>query len=224
MTAEVPPLIGRNRAPQRVHSLGHAVPVLGSGHRRANEPAPEPVEPKTAEQLREEQKAARDAQPVRTLCALCDWSFDGTALEGRAAAKAHRDGLHRKETAKRTRRDGIGGWVDKNPEQKAAAMVEVEKRRQSARAYDERETVSEREPQDREAASLTPTPPLDLEADTSPARVMTDPPRRAGIPSGPRSETVPRLSDTAAAHAWLEEHDRRLQARRARRRAKREAA
>lgn len=35
-----------------------------------------------------------DAQPVRTGCGLCEWAFEGTAVEGRVAAREHRETVH----------------------------------------------------------------------------------------------------------------------------------
>lgn len=46
--------------------------------------------------MREEEQAAYDAMPTITRCAFCDWTHEGTAGEGRAAALQHRSRAHPK--------------------------------------------------------------------------------------------------------------------------------
>lgn len=45
----------------------------------------------------------RDQQPMTTSCAFCPWSFEGTALEGRLAARGHREQHHPEATIRRPR-------------------------------------------------------------------------------------------------------------------------
>jgi hypothetical protein len=50
----------------------------------------------------------RDQQPCRTYCLFCAWQHEGTALEARQAADAHRRDHH--PDAKRTRRRRSRVW------------------------------------------------------------------------------------------------------------------
>ena len=47
-----------------------------------------------AAEIRAIENARRDIQPLTTLCALCDWRYEGTAHEGRELAKGHRRVQH----------------------------------------------------------------------------------------------------------------------------------
>ena len=49
---------------------------------------------KSGQQLRNELQAAADKQPCTTRCALCGWTYTGTAYEGRELAKGHRRAHH----------------------------------------------------------------------------------------------------------------------------------
>lgn len=42
----------------------------------------------------EEYEARMDALPLRTLCALCEWVYEGNALDGREKAIQHRLKIH----------------------------------------------------------------------------------------------------------------------------------
>lgn len=129
MSAEAPPLIGRNRAPSRVAALGYAVPTIRSRRELAKQPG-EKVEPKPAAQVRAEEAERRDAQPVVTRCALCDWFFDGTASEGREQAREHRATVHGLVNVRRTKRNDLRGWVGNGDvEQRDEAMKLVMERR-----------------------------------------------------------------------------------------------
>lgn len=60
---------------------------------------------KTAAEMQAEHEAWRDAQPVTTRCAFCLWTFEGTVLEAREAARQHRIVEHPEAArAKRRRR------------------------------------------------------------------------------------------------------------------------
>jgi hypothetical protein len=49
---------------------------------------------KPAKVMAAEAAAVRDAQPILTSCAYCDWTHDGIAAEGRLAALEHRKLKH----------------------------------------------------------------------------------------------------------------------------------
>ena len=44
-----------------------------------------------------------DALPLKTLCALCPWSYEGSALDGRERAAQHRALVHPELKVKRRR-------------------------------------------------------------------------------------------------------------------------
>jgi hypothetical protein len=50
--------------------------------------------PSEAQRFREAEEASRDAQTMRTMCSLCDWKFEGTAVACRTKAAAHRAKAH----------------------------------------------------------------------------------------------------------------------------------
>jgi hypothetical protein len=53
---------------------------------------------------RRREQADLDARPMTTLCAFCDWTFDGTVGAGREMAAAHRYLAHPETRTKKTRR------------------------------------------------------------------------------------------------------------------------
>ena len=48
-------------------------------------------------------EARMDALPLRTLCALCPWVYEGSALDGREKAAQHRSLAHPEIRVKRRR-------------------------------------------------------------------------------------------------------------------------
>lgn len=112
--SESPSIVGVHRV-TRVRTLGHAVPVpLGRSHDGTTADAPTP---KTAEEMRADQDARRDAAPMVTSCAAdgCPWTHTGTAGECRAEAATHRADVHPELVSRRTYRKGgskIGAKVD----------------------------------------------------------------------------------------------------------------
>lgn len=44
----------------------------------------------TRAELRQKLQESADKQPLTTMCALCGWTYTGTAYEGRELAKGHR--------------------------------------------------------------------------------------------------------------------------------------
>lgn len=55
---------------------------------------PEAPKEKSLTELGGDIRAFLDQQPLKTGCAFCDWTHDGTAAEGRTAARAHRAQEH----------------------------------------------------------------------------------------------------------------------------------
>lgn len=101
MSGDAPTLIGRHRVGGRAANLGQAVPV---GRRPFEDPPVEKTEPKSSDELRADEAARRDAQPVLTLCGLCeDFRFEGPAGEGRELARAHREAEHPQACVRRAR-------------------------------------------------------------------------------------------------------------------------
>ena len=124
--SESPSLIGAPRQNARVRGLGDAVPVF-TKPKGPREPDPTP---KTSDELRAEAQERRDAAPLTVRCALCGWSMEGTAGEGREAAKAHRLKEHPEVKPVRRKRDNLSALRPQNDaESKAEAMVLVEQRR-----------------------------------------------------------------------------------------------
>jgi hypothetical protein len=62
---------------------------------------------KSAAEMKAEQQAANDAQPIITRCAFCKWEYAGTALEGRELAKGHRRVHHPDIQVTRRRRGSL---------------------------------------------------------------------------------------------------------------------
>lgn len=56
---------------------------------------------KTAAEFDADYRARLDGQPVATRCFFCDWTYNGTAAEGREAARDHRLVEHPKAGRKR---------------------------------------------------------------------------------------------------------------------------
>ena len=57
---------------------------------------------KTAGEMRADQEAWRDSQPVVASCLYCDWQHAGTVEEGRDRARAHRADDHPELVGRRT--------------------------------------------------------------------------------------------------------------------------
>jgi len=107
-----PGLIGRHRVGVRATPLGVA---MLPGTRRPFEEQSQPIAefvPKTADELRADREERRDAAPMSTSCAFCDWTFEGTAGECRDEASAHRETAHPDAQNRVGRRRGqsIGAW------------------------------------------------------------------------------------------------------------------
>jgi hypothetical protein len=67
---------------------------------------------KSAKEMRAEYQAHIDASPIITRCAFCNWTYQGTALEGRELAKGHRRVHHPDLTITRRRRGSLIRYVD----------------------------------------------------------------------------------------------------------------
>lgn len=84
-----------------------------------------PIEKKVGE-TNDEHRAWLDAQPVRTGCGLCEWAFEGTAAEGRAVAREHRETSHpRHKDASRTA-TGTGALTPERDAQEPPAGATAE--------------------------------------------------------------------------------------------------
>jgi hypothetical protein len=86
--------------PHRLPSDGLAVDTRPGPPRHLRE-EPEREGPRrevTITEINEQLREIYDAQPTVTRCALCPWTFEGTAAGGRLAAALHRRDAHGTET------------------------------------------------------------------------------------------------------------------------------
>ncbi len=95
---------------------------------------------KSAAEIREHCNTIRDATPLTTRCALCDWEYDGTAFEGRELARGHRRVTHPEIVEKRRRRNNItrfnpsdDGFRDAGVA-RAAGVADIHRRREGEAA------------------------------------------------------------------------------------------
>ena len=116
----------------RATSLGQAHPVVS----RASTKALGSDGGKTAAQMTADHAAWRDDQPILTLCGFCDWTFKGTAAEGRDAAAAHRSHKHPDAKPVRRRRKGLtlAHLRDNDKHAQAEALAEAARRRRTTHA------------------------------------------------------------------------------------------
>jgi hypothetical protein len=116
--------------------------------------------PKTAERIDLEHRARMDARPLTVSCALCWWTWAGTAGEAREQARAHRSDKHPELPLKATRPrrsprgtlDGSGERladqfsynprVILDPEGAAAAEILAAQRRAAGLAVEARENAA----------------------------------------------------------------------------------
>ncbi len=56
--------------------------------------------------MKEVEREWADSQTITTACAFCDWTFEGTVLEGREKALAHRQKKHPEACIRRPRPKG----------------------------------------------------------------------------------------------------------------------
>jgi hypothetical protein len=82
---------------------------------------------KSAKDMRAEQQAHVDASPIITRCAFCNWTYEGTALEGRELAKGHRRVHHPDVTVTRRRRGSLIRHVASDDEHRAGALANARK-------------------------------------------------------------------------------------------------
>jgi hypothetical protein len=82
---------------------------------------------KSAAAMREEQNTAIDNMPMITRCALCDWLYEGTALEGRELAKGHRRVHHPDIKVTRRRRQSLQRWTNKQEEFRSEGLANAAK-------------------------------------------------------------------------------------------------
>jgi hypothetical protein len=68
---------------------------------------------KSAAEMREAQQTNLDNMPTTTRCALCNWVYEGTALEGRELAKGHRRVHHPELKPVRRKRQSLQRWTNK---------------------------------------------------------------------------------------------------------------
>ncbi len=94
----------------------------------------------SAAHIRERFDTLRDATPLTTRCALCDWEYAGTAHEGRELARGHRRVKHPEIIEKRRRRNNIrrfnptdDGFREAGVKQ-AAEVAELHRRREGEAA------------------------------------------------------------------------------------------
>jgi hypothetical protein len=80
---------------------------------------------KSAAEMKEEQQANIDNAPLTTRCALCDWSYEGTALEGRELAKNHRTEHHPDVKQTRRRRQSLRRWTSKQEEFRTEGLAKA---------------------------------------------------------------------------------------------------
>lgn len=62
---------------------------------------------KPAVEMRADEAAYQDTQPIVTTCLFCRWHYTGTVAEGRAKAKAHREQKHPEACVLKPRRRGL---------------------------------------------------------------------------------------------------------------------
>jgi hypothetical protein len=61
---------------------------------------------KSAAEMKAESRMFMDSMPTTTRCAFCNWTYSGTAYEGRELAKGHRRAKH-PEVKSTRRRQGL---------------------------------------------------------------------------------------------------------------------
>jgi hypothetical protein len=124
----------------RVRQLGDAVPTF-RGFRDDSDDVK--VTPKTADELRADAEARRDAQPMSTSCAVtgCGFAYTGTAGDCRAAAAAHRAGVHPDLVGARTYRKGIA-FKRRGQEVDTAVIAESRRLRQEREDAQRVETIN----------------------------------------------------------------------------------
>lgn len=190
--SDTPGLIGRNRVGMRATPLG--VAMLPGTRRPFDDEREQPVGsvvPKTAEELRADRDERRDAAPMSTACAFCDWAFEGTAGECRDAAAAHRERAHpdAQNRLGRPRMRQVPRHLRTDAENEQGALAAAEARRVRAEREDaDRLAKIERgrqrdalaamdagEPQDREEEPLGPH--RDYEKPGRPRPASSPPPR-----------------------------------------------
>jgi hypothetical protein len=81
-----------------------------------------PQNGRPAQELNERFDAIRDATPVRTSCLLCDWTYAGTAIQGREQAAKHRLDAHPSLRPPRRRRNNIRRFNPASDEWKAEGI------------------------------------------------------------------------------------------------------
>jgi hypothetical protein len=74
-----------------------------------------------------EQQAVIDNTPITTRCAFCQWTYEGTALEGRELAKGHRRVHHPDAKQKTRRRVGLMRHVSTDDEHRAEGLARAAK-------------------------------------------------------------------------------------------------
>jgi hypothetical protein len=77
--------------------------------------------------MKAEHQTAIDNTPITTRCAFCEWTYEGTALEGRELAKGHRRVHHPEAKAKTRRRVGLMRHVSTDDEHRAEGLARAAK-------------------------------------------------------------------------------------------------
>ena len=82
----------------------------------------------SAQEFRDSEEAARDAAKMRTACAFCEWVFEGTAVECREEAAAHRAQAH-PEAAKKRPRSRSALHTFRHPDMDEEHRIEIQNER-----------------------------------------------------------------------------------------------
>lgn len=101
------------RLPPRQHRVAPSVPgaaAQGEGRVTTRDTG------HTRKELRQKLQESADKQPLTTLCALCGWTYTGTAYEGRELAKGHRRVHHPEVKATRRKRGSLTRFQGRQPE------------------------------------------------------------------------------------------------------------
>jgi hypothetical protein len=124
----------------RVRQLGDAVPIVRPFRDDSDDVK---VTPKTADELRADAEARRDAQPMSTSCAVtgCGFAYTGTAGECRTEAAGHRAAVHPELAGVRTYRKGIA-FKRRGQEVDEAVIAESRRLRQEREDAQRVETIN----------------------------------------------------------------------------------
>lgn len=125
----------------------------------------EPVR-KTVTQIDADLRDWSQLQPTRTACAFCDWSFEGTAIDGRAAFLEHRESAHPEmKVSRKRKRPQVKGVVAMAPVKDDLAQRHGRARAAEIAALHERRATEE---QDSLGRAHEEAPPAESAASAEP--------------------------------------------------------